>query len=83
MSNGSAGNISVEKVHLRYCVLYDFQHWNNVVVAAENFCRVFGECSLSNIRANGGYNNLFTYIWQLEISKFLEKIMALENGKKI
>ncbi|GFW66043.1 HTH_48 domain-containing protein [Trichonephila clavipes] len=35
--------MSEEKVHLRHCMLFEFQKVNNVTEAKRNLCTVFGE----------------------------------------
>lgn len=34
--------MSVDKVHLRHCILYEFEKKNNASIACENICAVFG-----------------------------------------
>ncbi|GFW57137.1 histone-lysine N-methyltransferase SETMAR [Trichonephila clavipes] len=41
--------MSVDKVHLRYCVLYEFQKGSNASVACKNLCAVFGK-DIVNVR---------------------------------
>ncbi|GFY08173.1 histone-lysine N-methyltransferase SETMAR [Trichonephila clavipes] len=41
--------MSVDKVHLRHCILYEFQKGSNVSGACKNLCAVFGK-DIVNVR---------------------------------
>ncbi|GFV02386.1 HTH_48 domain-containing protein [Trichonephila clavipes] len=42
-------NMSVDKVHFRHCILYEFQKGSNTSVACKNLCAVFGK-DIVNVR---------------------------------
>lgn len=41
-----ANKMSTDKIHLRHCILYEFEKDNNASKAAENICEVFGTDAL-------------------------------------
>ena len=63
--------MATDKVHLRHCILDEFQKGNNATVAYANLCSVFGEDAIT------------THTCQRWFSKFKSGDLSVNNEPRV